>query len=150
MATQVKTKEEKAQYAKLEHQRNRESYNRRKRKYSKLLREQGSELEIRIRKMRAKFSRYLRLERSNETSMLRSLIGCSPQQWRDHLTQTALSRYGSDYLHMKMEIDHIIPWSTVTTEEEYLKVGHYTNTQWLSPQDNQRKRDNEGYSKDKK
>jgi len=54
----------------------------------------------------------------------------------EHLKQTAIVTYGKYDESMKLEIDHIIPYSLARTEDEVVKLSHYTNTQFLTPNDN--------------
>jgi hypothetical protein len=39
----------------------------------------------------------------------------------------------------KIEIDHIIPMCIAKTEEEVIKLNHYSNLQWLLQKDNREK-----------
>jgi hypothetical protein len=40
---------------------------------------------------------------------------------------------------LNLHIDHIIPISTAKTEQDVIKLNHYTNLQWLIDKDNLKK-----------
>lgn len=42
---------------------------------------------------------------------------------------------------ISIDVDHIIPLSLAETEEDLIKLSHYTNLQWLSSSDNRSKKD---------
>jgi hypothetical protein len=67
------------------------------------------------------------------------IIGCSFDFFWEHLIETCLKRYGEYWVHEQYHIDHIIPISSARTEEELLKLNHYSNLQLLLEQDNLRK-----------
>lgn len=52
-----------------------------------------------------------------------------------------IKNYGSYDPNFKYHIDHIIPCSSVKTEEELIGLQHYCNLQYLTPEDNMRKND---------
>ena len=54
-----------------------------------------------------------------------------------YLLKTYKSNYGVEWDGVeKIHIDHIIPLATATTEEEIIKLCHYTNLQLLKAKDN--------------
>lgn len=69
-----------------------------------------------------------------------AILGCDFDTLQSHLIQTAKNNYGGKYFpNRPYHIDHIIPVSSATTEEELIKLNHYTNLQLLYPRDNLRK-----------
>lgn len=70
-----------------------------------------------------------------------TLLGCDFKTLEIHLIQSALKNYGfwldcNDY-----HIDHIVPLSSATTEDELIRLSHYTNLQFLTASDNLSKSD---------
>tara|TARA_R100000656_G_scaffold123901_1_gene101001 strand:+ start:1664 stop:2419 length:756 start_codon:yes stop_codon:yes gene_type:complete len=56
------------------------------------------------------------------------LLGCSWKEFKDHLENNPYNFKVSD---PDMDLDHIIPISSAETEEDILKLNHYTNFQLL-------------------
>jgi hypothetical protein len=67
------------------------------------------------------------------------ILGCSFEELKLHLEKTWTARYGSEYLGQKVHIDHIIPLNSAKSEEDIIKLNHYTNLQYLTPKDNLKK-----------
>lgn len=67
------------------------------------------------------------------------IIGIDAQRFKNYLEYTWFQNYGTEYAGEPVHIDHIIPISTAKTEEEVIKLNHYTNLQYLTPEDNIRK-----------
>lgn len=70
-----------------------------------------------------------------------SLLGCSFKDALTHLIQTAVTQYGFYDKDKLYHIDHIIPLSSATTEEEAIALCHISNLQYLTPEDNLTKSD---------
>ena len=69
------------------------------------------------------------------------ILGCSFEFFKNHLEDSAIRNYGfydPDFIY---HIDHIIPLATAKTEEEVIKINHYSNLQYLTPEDNLKKSD---------
>jgi hypothetical protein len=65
----------------------------------------------------------------------KDIIGCTPQELKEHIEKKfkeGMSWNNRDKWH----IDHIIPLSSGKTEEEILKLCHYTNLQPLWAKEN--------------
>lgn len=75
-----------------------------------------------------------------KSSRTHEILGCSIEELDNHLIATAMSNYGS-YINLPdiYHIDHIIPISSATSEEEVLKLNHYSNLQLLYSEDNLKK-----------
>ena len=67
------------------------------------------------------------------------ILGCSFEILQVHLEYTFELNYGIPYTGQKVHIDHKIPLASAITEEEILKLNHWTNLQYLTPSDNLRK-----------
>lgn len=64
------------------------------------------------------------------------IIGCDWPTLTNYLLETWRKRYGTVYAGEDYHIDHIIPLSEAKTEDEVIKLCHYTNLQLLRPSDN--------------
>ena len=69
------------------------------------------------------------------------ILGCEEWFLREHLEVTWRNNYGTEYNGEVVHIDHIIPISSAKTEEELIKLNHWTNLQYLTPEDNIKKSD---------
>lgn len=70
------------------------------------------------------------------------IVGCDYIFLQDYLLNTYKEIYGEWWDGVEaVHIDHIIPLSTATTEEEIIKLCHYTNLQLLKAKDNLDKSD---------
>ena len=56
------------------------------------------------------------------------ILGCSYEDLLDHLND---NKYGFIYGDDNLDIDHIIPLSRATSEEEIIELNHYSNLQLL-------------------
>lgn len=65
------------------------------------------------------------------------IIDCSIDYFINYLLQTFKNNYGYEYDGLEeVHIDHIIPLKYAKTEEEVVKLCHYTNLQLLKAKDN--------------
>ncbi|MEE3343481.1 MAG: hypothetical protein VZS44_05275 [Bacilli bacterium] len=65
------------------------------------------------------------------------ILGCSIDDFINYLLQTYYNNYNSQWDGKEqVHIDHIIPLSTAKTEEDVLRLCHYTNLQLLKAKDN--------------
>ena len=110
-------------------------------------RHKGEEL-YRIRKsVRGRFRKALRAVKGETvSSSCLDLLGCSIEQLKVHLRETALQNGYSDYVNYdpkKYHIDHIIPLSrwNLTCGYHQRLCQHYSNLQILTKEDNLRKSD---------
>ena len=96
-----------------------------------------------------KFKRLIRdcilksFKRTNhrKNSYAKEIIGTDFEVAWEYLKETWKKNYGTEYNGELYHIDHIIPLSTAKTEEEVIKLCHYTNLQLLKPEDNLEKSD---------
>lgn len=73
------------------------------------------------------------------------IYGCSVNELIEHLINTYEDNYSEkwNWEYLKdVHVDHIIPLSSANTEEDVIKLCHYTNLQLLKAKDNLSKKDN--------
>ena len=108
-------------------------------KYNKIATNEVFKLKEQLRNMlRWSFRRkgYLKSKRTKE------IIGCDVDFFINYLKETFKNNYGYEWDGKEsVHIDHIIPLATANTEEEVLKLCHYTNLQLLKASDNLEKND---------
>jgi hypothetical protein len=75
-----------------------------------------------------------------KTSKTSEILGCSWDDFKNHLEARFVDGMSWDNRHL-WHIDHIIPLASATSEEELIKLNHYTNLQPLWAEDNLRKGD---------
>lgn len=68
------------------------------------------------------------------------ILGCSVEEFQEHLKQTWESKYNTKWDGQPCHIDHVIPLATANTEQEIIRLCHYTNLRLLTPEDNLAKR----------
>ena len=70
------------------------------------------------------------------------ILGCDFKAFYNHLLETFKNNYGYEWDGKEeVHIDHIIPISTATSEEDIIRLCHYTNLQLLKATDNLKKND---------
>lgn len=68
------------------------------------------------------------------------LLGCDFETFNKHLLQTFKNNYGYEWNKIEpVDIDHIMPLATAKSEEDVIKLCHYTNLQLLKRTDNKKK-----------
>lgn len=75
----------------------------------------------------------------SRNSKISKILGCSYEKAYTHLISTALKNYGIWCAYESYHIDHIVPISIASSEEELEALSHYTNLQLLYPEDNLKK-----------
>ena len=101
-----------------------------------------------------KFKRLIRdcvlksFKRTNhrKSSYAKEIIGINFDEAWKYLKETWKKNYGTDYNGEPYHIDHIVPLSTAKTEEEVIRLCHYTNLQLLKPEDNLEKSDRQDWN----
>lgn len=68
------------------------------------------------------------------------VIGCTYEYLSYYLISKALMHYGY-FCNKLFHIDHIIPLKLAKSYEDLIELNHYTNLQYLTPEDNYKKRD---------
>lgn len=69
------------------------------------------------------------------------ILGCDLDFFCDYMFKTWKKNYGKPWNGEPYHIDHIIPLATAKTEEDVIRLCHYTNLQMLTPKDNMDKSD---------
>jgi len=87
-----------------------------------------------ITKMRNSINRYIKYKSKHTFE----IVGCTPQFLKEHLEKQFTDGMNWDNKG-EWHIDHIIPLSSATNEEELYKLCHYTNLQPLWAEDNLKK-----------
>lgn len=90
-------------------------------------------------RIRNLINKSLRDKNFTKNSKTLDIVGCSYSDLMDHLYRTWEINYGTRYNGEEVHIDHIVPLSSATTEEEVIKLNHYSNLQYLTPSDNLKK-----------
>ena len=73
----------------------------------------------------------------NKNNKTEKIIGLNKDEFVRHLLKTFISNYGYEWDGKEpVHIDHIIPLATAKTEDEVIKLCHYTNLQLLKAKDN--------------
>lgn len=84
----------------------------------------------------------MRSKGHRKKSSTKDIVGCDLDFLVEYLFKTWEKNYGKPWNGELYHIDHIIPLATAHTEEEVIKLCHYTNLQLLTPKDNMAKSDN--------
>lgn len=100
-----------------------------------------------------KFKRLIRdcvlksFKRTNhrKNSYAKDIIGIDFDDAWVYLKKTWKKNYGTEYSGEQYHIDHVIPLSTAKSEEDVIRLCHYTNLQLLKPEDNLEKSDKLNY-----
>lgn len=69
------------------------------------------------------------------------ILGCKISDFVSYLRQTWLDKYGGEWNGQPCHIDHIVPLAIAKTEEDIVRLCHYTNLRLLTPEDNMEKSD---------
>jgi len=69
------------------------------------------------------------------------ILGIDLERLKNYLEYTYFQNYGEEYTDQVVHIDHIIPMASAKTEEDVIKLNHYSNLQYLTPEDNLSKAD---------
>ena len=118
---------------------NKEKIAEKKKQYERKRRQQDPVFRIEKR-CRHRLRQALKQVRKSKSS--KELFGCTPQELRDHLNSTHTEKTkGLD--ESELHIDHIIPCSVFDFyREDHQRVCfHFSNLQWLTPEDNLKKSD---------
>ena len=87
--------------------------------------------------MRSRVSGYLKKSSVTKNNKTFEIVGCTPQELKDYLEkQFKEGMTWENYGFYGWHIDHIIPLASAETEDELLKLFHYTNLQPLWAEEN--------------
>lgn len=135
-----KNKEKIKDYKKEYYKNNEEKIKEYQKEYMKNRRKEDELYAVALR-CRARIGRFIQKRGYKKTSKTFEMIGCTPEQLLEHLHKTWYDNYGTEYNGEPVHIDHIIPLSSAKTEEDVYRLCHYTNLQYLKPEDNLAKSD---------
>jgi hypothetical protein len=85
---------------------------------------------------RCRIYSFMKIKNITKRNKTFEIIGCSPQELKEHIEKQFTEGMSWDKIGKYIHIDHIIPLSSAKTEEEVLKLCHYTNLQPLWAEDN--------------
>ena len=86
--------------------------------------------------MRVRMSIFIKSNNVTKQNKTFDIVGCTPEFLKEYLEQKFTEGMSWDLMGKHIHIDHIIPLSSVNTEEEVYKLCHYTNLQPLWAQEN--------------
>lgn len=87
--------------------------------------------------IRARIKKYYNKKGFQKSKRTEEILGCDWEMLNTHLRLTFKENYGNELQKEdNVHIDHIIPLSNATTEEELIKLNHYSNLQLLKAEDN--------------
>ena len=110
----------------------------RRRKYRKYKRK--TDVKYRLADVvRQRIKDYIRINNITKKNKTFDIVGCSPEFLKEYLEKQFTEGMSWELMGQHIHIDHIIPLSTATTEEEVYKLCHYTNLQPLWAKDNLKK-----------
>lgn len=81
-----------------------------------------------VTKIRGTIKNSFRSKKFTKKSRTFKILGCTWEEFRAHLEDNP---YGFKVNQKGLDLDHIVPISSAKTEEEVIKLNHYTNFQLL-------------------
>lgn len=88
-----------------------------------------------------------RRRRYKKNKLASEITGLSSSELYNYLLKTFKDNYGYEWDGLEsVDIDHIVPLSTASTEEDIIKLCHYSNLQLLKASDNRSKQNKINYS----
>lgn len=90
--------------------------------------------------IRVELLRSFKIKNKKKNFHTEKIIGCSTETLINHLLDTYRKNYGYEWNGIEnIHIDHIVPLKEAQTEDELIKLNHYTNLQLLKSIDNLKK-----------
>jgi len=135
-------KEKRKEYAKKYESKNIEKLREMRRKYYKDRAKKDPMYKFK-KTLSANILKVFRRKKCKKNSRTQKILGCNYETAFNHLKHTFEQNYKIPLHEAKEElhIDHITPLSFAKTEEELIKLNHYTNLQYLYASDNLKKSD---------
>jgi hypothetical protein len=106
-----------------------------------------NELYVFIDRTRKLISGSFKRQGYKKFSKTHEILGCTFEEFKEHIEKQFVDGMSWDN-RSKWHIDHIYPISLAKSEEEVIKLNHYTNLQPLWAKDNIRKSNKLNYGKD--
>ena len=91
-----------------------------------------------IKNVRRRLNRFISSSKLTKRNTTIHLIGCTPDELKNYIENKFVNNMSWENQGM-WHIDHIIPLSSAKTEDDLIKLCHYTNLQPLWAKDNLRK-----------
>lgn len=148
----LKNKEKAKEYSKKYRRENKEVLKKKKQKYYQNNKEKinekrkdiinSSEINKVKERVRCLIKNYFRIRGHSKKSKTYEIVGCTGDELYLHLIETFVNRYGiewDDSYLQKVHVDHIKPVSLAESLEDFVKLNHYTNLQFLWAIDNMKK-----------
>ena len=132
-----KNKEKKSEYDKLYREKNRLKKNEYIREYRKQRRQEDPTFRL-IESIRARLRLFYKRENIDKKNKTFDVVGLTPEKLKDYLSKKFKEGMSWDN-YGEWHIDHIIPLSSATTEEDVLKLCHFSNLQPLWAIENYKK-----------
>jgi hypothetical protein len=132
-----KNKEKKSEYDKLYRKKNRLKKNKYIREYRKKRRKEDPTFRL-IESIRARLKIFYKSKNINKENKTFEIVGLTPEKLKDYLTEKFEEGMSWDN-YGEWHIDHIIPLSSTTSNEELIELCHFTNLQPLWASDNLKK-----------
>lgn len=92
-----------------------------------------------INNVRSRIRISFQVSRWNKNNKTKDILGCDYQTLFDHINSKFTEGMSWDRIGNEIHIDHIIPLSSAKTEEDVIRLNHYTNLQPLWASDNLKK-----------
>lgn len=92
-----------------------------------------------ITNVRGRINQFLKTKKIMKKNKTFEMVGCKPEFLREYIEKKFTIGMSWDIMGKEIHIDHIIPLSSAKTEDEVLKLCHYTNLQPLWAKDNLKK-----------
>ena len=93
---------------------------------------------VTTRRLRGRLQRAFAVSKWNKNNTTGDMLGCSFKTAHDHI-ESQFTEGMSWANRSEWHIDHIMPLVSATTEEELIKLCHYTNLQPLWAEENIKK-----------
>jgi len=90
-------------------------------------------------RVRSRIRSFMKTNKITKKNKTFDIVGCAPSLLKEYLESKFTEGMSWDKLGVHIHIDHIIPLSSAKTEEEILKLCHYTNLQPLWATENLKK-----------
>lgn len=128
-------KEEQKQYR----ENNKEHYRKIAREYNKRRKEEDKVFYFKTKARKFLLDSFKR-KKYKKKGHTKDIIGCSSEKFTSYLLQTYIDNYGYEWDGIeKVHIDHKKPLKLAATEEDVIRLCHYTNLQLLKAEDNLKK-----------
>ena len=138
-------KDKRKEYHKAYHEANKDKISYRKNEYSKKRKATDPIFKLKCN-IRSLISKSMRKMKYKKTSRTAEILGCTFEVFKEHIQEQFPKDMNWDNSGL-WHYDHIKPVSSATSEEELIRLNHYTNFQPLWGEDNIEKSDNPNWIK---